>query len=60
VPSTRAVAVPILILSGHSEDHWRARAIEAGATDLLIKPFDPALLVTRIAAAVALGRSGPH
>jgi DNA-binding response OmpR family regulator len=39
---------------------WRARVLEAGAADLLIKPFDPALLIARIAAAVASGRSGPH
>jgi DNA-binding response OmpR family regulator len=59
-PSTRAVAVPILVLSGHSEEHWRARALEAGAADLLTKPFDPSVLIARIAAAVASGRSGPH
>jgi CheY-like chemotaxis protein len=59
-PSTRAVPVPILILSGHTEDDWRARALAAGAADVLTKPFDPALLITRIAAAVAAGRSGPH
>jgi DNA-binding response OmpR family regulator len=60
VPSSRAVAVPILILSGHSGDHWRAQALEAGAAELLTKPFNPALLISRIAAAVAPGRSGPH
>jgi CheY-like chemotaxis protein len=59
-PSTRAVPVPVLVLSGHSEDHWRARAIAAGAADLLIKPFDPAGLVARVAEAVAAGRHGPH
>ena len=60
-PSSRAIAVPILMLSGNSEGTWRARALEAGATDVLIKPFDPALLIARIAAAVAsTGRSGPH
>ena len=59
-PSSRAVAIPILILSGHSEDYWRERALEAGAADLLTKPFDPTLLIARIAAAVASGRSGPH
>jgi DNA-binding response OmpR family regulator len=58
-PSTRAVAVPILVLSGHSEDHWRAHALEAGAADVLIKPFDPAVLITWIAAALARGRSAP-
>ena len=59
-PSTRAVAVPILILSGHSEDHWRARALAAGAADVLTKPMDPTRLIARIAAAVASGRTGPH
>jgi DNA-binding response OmpR family regulator len=59
-PSSRAVAVPILILSGHSEDDWRARALAAGAADVLTKPFDPALLIARIEASVAPGRSGPH
>jgi CheY-like chemotaxis protein len=59
-PSTRAIAIPILILSGHTGDNWRARALAAGATDVLMKPFEPALLITRIAAAVASGRSGPH
>jgi len=59
-PSSRAIAVPILVISGHSEENWRARSLAAGAADLLTKPFDPAVLVTRIAAAVAPGRSGPH
>jgi DNA-binding response OmpR family regulator len=58
-PSTRAVAVPILVLSGHSEDAWHAHALEAGAADVLIKPFDPAVLITWIAAALAPGRTGP-
>ena len=59
-PSTRAAAIPILILSGHSEDDWRVRALEAGATEVLLKPFDPPFLIARVAAAVAPGRSGPH
>ena len=59
-PSSRAIAVPILVISGHSEENWRARSLAAGAADLLTKPFDPVVLITRIAAAVALGRSGPH
>lgn len=59
-PSSRAVAVPILVLSGHSADQWRARALAAGAEDFLVKPFDADRLITRIARAVAPGRSGPH
>jgi sigma-B regulation protein RsbU (phosphoserine phosphatase) len=59
-PSSRAIAVPVLVISGHSEENWRARSLAAGAADLLTKPFDPVVLITRIAAAVAAGRSGPH
>jgi CheY-like chemotaxis protein len=58
LPSTRTVAVPILVLSGHCEGPWRARALAAGAAEVLTKPFDPALLITRVAAAAAPGRSG--
>ena len=58
-PSIRSIAVPILVLSGHSEDHFRARALAAGAADLLIKPVDPGLLLLRIAAAVAVARIRP-
>jgi DNA-binding response OmpR family regulator len=54
----RAAAVPILVLTGHSEEHFRARALAAGAADVLIKPFDPTRLIVRIAAAVAPGRDG--
>lgn len=57
-PSTRAV--PILILTGHSGGNWRVQALAAGAADWLTKPFEPDVLITRIAAAVALGRTQPH
>jgi sigma-B regulation protein RsbU (phosphoserine phosphatase) len=60
VPSSRAIAVPILVICGHSEENWRERSLAAGAADLLTKPFDPAVLITRIAAAVGAGRTGPH
>ena len=58
-PSTRAMTVPILILSGHTEEDWRARARAAGAADVLAKPFDPAFLIARIAEAVTPGGSEP-
>jgi DNA-binding response OmpR family regulator len=54
-PSARAVAVPVLILSGHTEEDWRARVLAAGAVDVITKPFDPDLLISRIAAAVGRG-----
>ena len=60
VPSSRAIAVPILVISGHTEENWRALSLAAGAADLITKPFDPAVLITRIAAAVAPGRTRPH
>ena|SRR5688572_2324287 len=56
VPSTRTVAVPILIFSGHSGERWRAKALQAGAAEVLTKPLDPALLIVRILAALAPGR----
>ena len=59
-PSNRTVSVPILVLSAHSEPHWRDRALAAGAADLLVKPFNPAALVARIASAVESWRRGPH
>lgn len=58
-PSARAALVPILVVSGYS-GNWRERALAAGATDVLTKPFDPALLIDRMAAAIAPGRNGPH
>jgi CheY-like chemotaxis protein len=60
-PSSRAIAVPVVILSANGEREWRARALAAGAAEVLPKPFDPALLISCIVAAVAsTGRSGPH
>jgi CheY-like chemotaxis protein len=59
-PTNRSVAVPILVLSAHSEPHWRDRAVAAGAEDLLVKPFEAAALVNRVAAAVISWRRGPH
>jgi CheY-like chemotaxis protein len=59
-PSARTAAVPILVLSGYTAALWREEALAAGAEDVLIKPFDPDALITRIADAVAAGRSGSH
>jgi CheY-like chemotaxis protein len=56
-PSTRMAAVPILVLSGYGEGLWRARALAAGAADVLTKPLPPVRLIARIAAVVAAPRS---
>jgi CheY-like chemotaxis protein len=58
LPSTRAVQVPILIVSGLCEEGWRLRVLAAGAAGVLTKPFDPADLIASVAAAVAGNRGG--
>jgi two-component system, OmpR family, copper resistance phosphate regulon response regulator CusR len=41
------VAAPVLVLGAASEARDRVRALDAGADDYLVKPFDPAELVAR-------------
>ena|ERR1700742_5009518 len=36
--------VPIILLTGHAEPSWRAKALDAGCDDLLVKPLDINLL----------------
>ena len=45
-------AAPVLVVSGNSENDWRERALEAGAADVVSKPFEPTQLIARLAAAV--------
>lgn len=40
--------VPILMLSAKVQQRDVLRALEAGANDYMLKPFDPAMLVTRL------------
>ncbi len=40
--------LPILFLTCHSDGEHRKRAIDAGATDYLIKPISPSLLRTKV------------
>ena len=40
--------VPVLILSSVSDDRGIQRAMEAGATDYLVKPFETAALLKRV------------
>ena len=43
--------MPILVLSTESSDEKMARAREAGADGWIVKPFDPAQLVSAVRAA---------
>jgi two-component system, cell cycle response regulator DivK len=36
--------VPIIFLSGHAEPSWRAKALDAGCDDFLVKPLDITML----------------
>jgi len=42
--------VPIIMISGRSEEHDRIEGLEAGADDYVIKPFSPRELVARVGA----------
>ena len=46
---------PVIILSGHSEEHIISRAFEEGAVDYIIKPFSQTELVARTRAALRKG-----
>lgn len=46
--------MPIIVLTVLNEDQHRIRAIEAGATDFLIKPFDRVELITKIKALLSI------
>ena len=44
--------LPVIFISGYGRDETVARALEAGATDYIVKPFSPTELVARIRAAL--------
>ena len=44
--------VPVIFLSVYGTDYVIARALEAGATDYIVKPFSPTELVARVRAAL--------
>lgn len=43
---------PVIVVSGYNEVDGAVRCIELGATDYLLKPFDPVLLRARIGASL--------
>lgn len=52
-------AVPVLLLAGAFEPVDQAQASEAGADGILTKPFDPAVLVSRVMELLNEGRGTP-
>lgn len=40
--------VPVMVLTGHGDESTVSRALAAGASDYLVKPFDPAELAARL------------
>ena len=44
--------LPVIFISGYGRDETIARALEAGATDYIVKPFSPMELTARIRAAL--------
>ena len=48
----RTAGVPVLILTSDTDDHSHEMALEAGADDYLTKPFKPAIVAAKLAAAV--------
>ncbi len=44
--------LPVIFISGYGRDETVAAALEAGATDYIVKPFSPTELVARVRAAL--------
>lgn len=54
---TRGLQQPILLLTGQSATEQKAIALNAGADDYMVKPFDRKELVARVQALLRRGRS---
>jgi DNA-binding response OmpR family regulator len=53
----RARSVPIVVLTGHGNTDGQARALRAGAADVVLKPFREEHLVATLRAALTAGAS---
>lgn len=51
--STRTAAIPIVMISGHSELQVLQASLKAGAVDFLVKPFDREVLLTKLSRHIA-------
>jgi two-component system OmpR family response regulator len=57
----RAVSdVPVLMLTGQSDEDTMVRGLDVGADDYLTKPFSPRELVARVRAVLRRGAAAGH
>lgn len=54
----RLEALPIIVITTRGDEDSRARALAAGATRFMTKPFSPEGLLAEVRALLALDRSG--
>ena len=50
VPATRKI--PVIFVTGLTEEGGRSRGIEAGGADFIVKPIDPEILQAKISASL--------
>jgi two-component system, LuxR family, response regulator FixJ len=50
--------VPIILMSAHGDGQARARALEAGTVDFLVKPFTEDALLKAVSSSLVLHRGG--
>jgi DNA-binding response OmpR family regulator len=50
--------VPVVVLTGVSDERWVLSAFEAGADDYVTKPFPPRVLVARVRAVIRRAQPG--
>jgi len=55
--ATSTAEIPVLILTGRADPSVHARVLEAGADDFISKPFDPRILLARLANLVGRARA---
>ena len=52
--------VPVIVISGYVDHYVRMQALEAGAQDVVEKPFDPVMLERRLSWVVSKARAARH
>jgi two-component system, LuxR family, response regulator FixJ len=53
----RGIALPTIVLTGHADVPLAVRAMQAGATDFIEKPYDAAAILASVERALRLGRA---